>query len=133
MGDQNSVLQKVCRLTVRQIHEKPGEVIGVVLKPLEKMADRILQPILEKKTLKFNGTLGSASGNLVGQLKTIIDQDLTRLNAIQITIPAKPRLTQRPRESNPHFHHDALSHAEPVTQPTAAKPSRPAMFLAFGA
>ncbi|WP_145418554.1 hypothetical protein [Planctomycetes bacterium K23_9] len=106
--------RKSVSFTIRQILEKPGQVIGIVLKPLEKLADGILQPILGKMKLEMqppkglheleqklaslsslNRSLGSACDKLVGQLNTRIDQQRNGLRAIRITIPATPRLAQQ--------------------------------------
>ncbi|TWU00860.1 AAA family ATPase [Stieleria varia] len=139
--------KKSVSFTIRQILEKPGEVMNVVLKPLEKLADGILQPILGKMNLEiqspkglqeleqqlaslgsFQVTLGSVCDGLVRQLGTRIDQEIARLRAVRITIPTTPRLTQRQRDLEPVV--------QPVEQPIAkdkpAKRTQPAMFITFG-
>ena len=141
--------------TVRQILEKPGDVLNVVLKPLEKLADGILQPILGKMNLeiqppkglheleqqlasldRFHPTLSSAFETLFAQLNTRIDQQTAQLRAIRILIPSTPRFTQQPPASKPNVDRAgrpiAPVTAQPVTQPIAAKRSQPAMFLTFG-
>jgi hypothetical protein len=50
---RNPFTKKALVFSVRDILEKPGEVIGIVLKPLEKLVDKLLQPILRKAKLEM--------------------------------------------------------------------------------
>ena len=140
--------------TVREILEKPGEVIGIVLKPLELMVDGILQPILGKMHLEiqppkglaelekqlasldgFKHTLSSAIDKLFGQLNSKIDQEIERLRAVRITIPTTPRLTPPQPKSPPDTHRDIRPVSQPAAQPVppvSAKRIQPATFLTFG-
>lgn len=52
--------KKTLTCTVRDILEKPGQIMNIVLKPLEKLADAALQPVLRKLKLEIKPPKGLA-------------------------------------------------------------------------
>jgi DNA repair exonuclease SbcCD ATPase subunit len=92
--------KKSLSFTVRDILEKPGKVMNVVLKPLEKLADAVLQPVLKKLKLEIQPPKGltelgnslvsveSAGRNLANaisglerQLQSELDRQLNQLRS----------------------------------------------------
>ena len=53
-------------VTIRQLLEAPGKVLDVVLKPLQKLANKALNPVLKKfkVEIKVSGQITSLSGKL---------------------------------------------------------------------
>ncbi|MCD0463756.1 hypothetical protein [Roseiconus lacunae] len=52
--------KKYLRFTIREILEMPGQIVGVVLKPFEALADKALQPLLKKLNLQIKPPAGLA-------------------------------------------------------------------------
>ncbi|KLU03887.1 putative signal peptide and transmembrane protein [Rhodopirellula islandica] len=61
--------KKTVSFSIREILEKPGKVLGVVLKPLEKLADKVLQPVLKELKLEIKAPSGTA--NLSSELNQL--------------------------------------------------------------
>ena len=62
-GDINKVLSKAITInlgfkkftfTVRKVIESPGKVVDVALKPLQKLASKVLAPVMKKVKIKIN-------------------------------------------------------------------------------
>ncbi|OYP35822.1 hypothetical protein [Rhodopirellula sp. MGV] len=72
--------KKTLRFSIREILEKPGEILGVVLKPLELLADKALQPILKKMNLEIKPPAGleelSRQLDRANSLQRAIDQSV---------------------------------------------------------
>jgi len=49
---------KEVSFTVRQVLEKPGEVMDVILKPIEALVDKVLDPILKKAKIEIKPPAG---------------------------------------------------------------------------
>ncbi|MCC9603612.1 hypothetical protein LOC67_23935 [Stieleria sp. JC731] len=52
--------KKSVSFSVRDILEKPGKIMNVVMKPLEALADKVLQPVLKKMKLDIKPPAGLA-------------------------------------------------------------------------
>ncbi|KAA5545442.1 hypothetical protein FYK55_07270 [Roseiconus nitratireducens] len=132
--------KKPLRFRIRDILEKPGDVMNVVLKPLEMMADKLLQPVLGKLKLEIPTPKGldqlearmervDASGrsllNGLGQLERQLQIELSQrlqqvhaestrlLRAVQQSVrqPAPPVRQPAPPE---HDHQTPMKRTSPV-------------------
>ncbi len=68
--------------SVRDILEKPGKVIDIVLKPLEKLANKLLQPVIKKLHLRIKTPAGldslSRTLNQLPATANSLQRDLAR-------------------------------------------------------
>lgn len=147
---RNPFNKKEVSFSVRDILEKPGEVIGIVLKPLEKMADKLLQPILSKanleikapaglnelsdqvsKIMQLDRDLNRAIADLQRQLERELDGHIRRVQAEAVKAietvksaasQSRPRDRREPVDSNP----------PPASKKEPEKRTSPVMFLSFG-
>lgn len=136
--------KKTVSFSIRQILEKPGNVIGVVLKPLEKLADKLLQPVLKKLKLEIkapsgltelsgqvaflssiDAELSRADSELAGRLSSKLDQVFKSWQTIRPNFPRQSAPSAgRPNETKPR-----PIKVTPVAPP--AKRTEAAMFLQF--
>ncbi|MCC9657797.1 hypothetical protein [Rhodopirellula halodulae] len=50
--------RKKLQFSIREILEAPGKILGVVLKPLEALADKVLQPVLKELKVEIKAPKG---------------------------------------------------------------------------
>jgi chromosome segregation ATPase len=137
--------KKTVTFSIRDILEKPGKVLGVVLKPLEKLADKVLQPVLKELKLEIKAPSGIANLNselnrlpaieaslrreadqLQQQITTRLQQIIQSWSRIQPHLPR--HLTSQPQPPK-----RPIARERPAQNPPSSKPAPvrefPAMFI----
>jgi prefoldin subunit 5 len=142
--------KKTLRVSIRDILEKPGELMTVVLKPLEKLADKVLQPVLGKMKLQVQAPRGLEELSLEFGRLPKIHSDLNRLaNELQDRLATKLDLRYRSwKAAKPQLRSDLIRKADRIRnaaerrveatdpvrqrqQPPVRERKLPAMFLGF--
>ncbi|CAD74889.1 MAG TPA: hypothetical protein DDX19_07770 [Rhodopirellula baltica] len=118
--------KKTITFSIREILETPGKVLGVVLKPLEKLADKLLQPVLKELKLEIKAPSGIA--NLNSELNRLpsIEASLRReADQLQQQITTRlQQIIQSWSRIQPHLPRHLTSQPQPPKRPIAAE--RPA-------
>lgn len=146
--------KKSLSFSIREILEKPGQVLNVVLKPLEKLADAVLQPILSKLKLEIQPpkgledlsrrmdsidsdgmNLSAAIDRLERRLRTDLERQINLLRSkagepLQIVRNARPNTRPQPVQPQPVQRPDRPAPDQQQQQQQQRK--LPAMFLSFG-
>lgn len=81
-------------VSIRELLEAPGKVLDVVLKPLQKLADKALQPVLKKLKLeiKVPGQIGSIPNQMNGLQSKLngLGKSISKVeNALKKQVPQK--------------------------------------------
>ncbi|GAB5512534.1 hypothetical protein [Rhodopirellula baltica] len=118
--------KKTITFSIREILETPGKVLGVVLKPLEKLADKLLQPVLKELKLEIKAPSGIANLNSELNRLPAIEASLRReADQLQQQITTRlQQIIQRWSRIQPHLPRHLTSQPQPPKRPIAAE--RPA-------
>ncbi|MCR9208655.1 MAG: hypothetical protein NXI28_10540 [bacterium] len=118
--------KKTITFSIREILETPGKVLGVVLKPLEKLADKLLQPVLKELKLEIKAPSGIANLNSeLNQLPSIEASLRREANQLQQQITTRlQQIIQSWSRIQPHLPRHLTSQPKPPQQPIARE--RPA-------
>ncbi|MEP3930399.1 MAG: hypothetical protein ABJM55_17045, partial [Rhodopirellula bahusiensis] len=137
--------KKTVSFSIRDILEKPGKVLGVVLKPLEKLADKLLQPVLKELKLEIKAPSGIANLNselnqlpsieaslrreanqLKQQITTRLQQIIQNWSRVQPRMPS--HLTSGPQPPTRPVVGESPSQNPPSSRPTPVR-KFPVMFI----
>ena len=137
--------KKTLSVSVRDILEKTGQVLNIVLKPLEKLADKVLSPVLGKLKLEMKMPRGldelnrqidslysvdrkisSAINGLERQIQHALARQLNRLR-MELNRPLEcvNRSRQQRQVSNPRQNREPVGRVE-IQEP---KRTNPVFFL----
>lgn len=111
--------KKTITFSIREILEAPGKVLGVVLKPLEKLADKFLQPVLKELKLEIKTPSGIAK--LTSELNQLpsLEASLRReANQLQQRVTTRlQQVIQNWHRVQPHLPTHLTSTPQPPTRP----------------
>lgn len=130
--------KKSLSVTVREILEKPGKVLNVVLKPLEKLADKVLEPVLGKLKLEIQPPRGLAElGNSLVSFETKSRNLTTAIDSLERQLQSelnrqlgqlKARVNQPlevVRQARVSEQRRQVPRPEQITRPVKQEPKKP--------
>ncbi|TWU42339.1 hypothetical protein [Novipirellula artificiosorum] len=149
---KNPITRQTKRFNVREVLEKPQDIAGIILKPLNKIVDALLDPILSKMKLEIPTPKGLSTLSMTLDQATQIHRDLkNQMQVVESMLSAKlqnaiatfttqaqnvrtiaeQRIVVPPRQDPPRRAEEKPTQSIADPSPASTR-DMPAMFIGFG-